>query len=176
MVRTLPFYDHWICVYYLTLYLNVLSNLFYYCFNLIRLLRCRENQSSVQRPGVRVWQGGAAHSRFLSRAVLHVLPVQLPRGRYPLISHSPTNKNKQNVTFLFLQGLAEAFLDHLWKLLQAPNQAPILRQAAAGYMGSFMARAKFLPVSYVILCSFILSNAVGFNIWSSFLAVVFYLD
>ncbi|RXN31496.1 RNA polymerase I-specific transcription initiation factor RRN3 [Labeo rohita] len=52
----------------------------------------------------------------------------------------------------FRVGLAEAFLDHLWKLLQAPNQAPILRQAAAGYMGSFMARAKFLPVSTVKAC------------------------
>ncbi|KAK2916496.1 hypothetical protein QQF64_025027 [Cirrhinus molitorella] len=52
----------------------------------------------------------------------------------------------------FRLGLAEAFLDHLWKMLQAPNQAPILRQAAAGYMGSFMARAKFLPVSTVKAC------------------------
>ncbi|XP_077069211.1 RNA polymerase I-specific transcription initiation factor RRN3 [Siphateles boraxobius] len=52
----------------------------------------------------------------------------------------------------FHLGLAEAFLDHLWKLLQGPNQPPILRQAAAGYMGSFMARAKFLPVSTVKAC------------------------
>uniref|UniRef100_A0A673IEP7 RNA polymerase I-specific transcription initiation factor RRN3-like n=1 Tax=Sinocyclocheilus rhinocerous TaxID=307959 RepID=A0A673IEP7_9TELE len=42
----------------------------------------------------------------------------------------------------FRLGLAEAFLDHLWKMLHAPNQPPVLRQAAAGYMGSFMARAK----------------------------------
>ncbi|XP_043090858.1 RNA polymerase I-specific transcription initiation factor RRN3 [Puntigrus tetrazona] len=52
----------------------------------------------------------------------------------------------------FHLGLAEAFLDHLWKMLQAPNQPPVLRQAAAGYMGSFMARAKFLPVSTVKAC------------------------
>uniref|UniRef100_A0A8C2H3M6 RNA polymerase I-specific transcription initiation factor RRN3 n=1 Tax=Cyprinus carpio TaxID=7962 RepID=A0A8C2H3M6_CYPCA len=52
----------------------------------------------------------------------------------------------------FRLGLAEAFLDHLWKMLQAPNQPPVLRQAAAGYMGSFMARAKFLPVSTVKAC------------------------
>uniref|UniRef100_A0A9J7YDA3 RRN3 homolog, RNA polymerase I transcription factor n=2 Tax=Cyprinus carpio TaxID=7962 RepID=A0A9J7YDA3_CYPCA len=37
-------------------------------------------------------------------------------------------------------------------MLQAPNQPPVLRQAAAGYMGSFMARAKFLPVSTVKAC------------------------
>ncbi|XP_063071035.1 RNA polymerase I-specific transcription initiation factor RRN3 [Engraulis encrasicolus] len=49
-------------------------------------------------------------------------------------------------------GLAEAFLDHLWKLLQSPSQPPILRQAAAGYIGSFLARAKFLPVSTVRAC------------------------
>uniref|UniRef100_A0A672QB49 RRN3 homolog, RNA polymerase I transcription factor n=1 Tax=Sinocyclocheilus grahami TaxID=75366 RepID=A0A672QB49_SINGR len=52
----------------------------------------------------------------------------------------------------FRLGLAEAFLDHLWKMFHAPNQPPVLRQAAAGYMGSFMARAKFLPVSTVKAC------------------------
>uniref|UniRef100_A0A9J8DIM5 RRN3 homolog, RNA polymerase I transcription factor n=1 Tax=Cyprinus carpio carpio TaxID=630221 RepID=A0A9J8DIM5_CYPCA len=51
-----------------------------------------------------------------------------------------------------LPGLAEVFLEHLWKMLQAHNQPPILRQAAAGYMDSFMARAKFLPVSTVKAC------------------------
>uniref|UniRef100_A0A4W4G0M6 RRN3 homolog, RNA polymerase I transcription factor n=1 Tax=Electrophorus electricus TaxID=8005 RepID=A0A4W4G0M6_ELEEL len=50
------------------------------------------------------------------------------------------------------QGLAEAFLDHLWKLLQNPSQPPITRQASASYMGSFLARAKFLPVATVKAC------------------------
>lgn len=45
------------------------------------------------------------------------------------------------------QALAEAFLDHLWKILQNPSQPAVLRQAAAGYLGSFMARAKFIPVT-----------------------------
>lgn len=45
------------------------------------------------------------------------------------------------------QGLAEGFLDHLWKQLQSPSQPSVLRQAAAGYMGSFLARAKFLPIA-----------------------------
>uniref|UniRef100_A0AAY4CBP5 RNA polymerase I-specific transcription initiation factor RRN3 n=1 Tax=Denticeps clupeoides TaxID=299321 RepID=A0AAY4CBP5_9TELE len=49
-------------------------------------------------------------------------------------------------------GLAEAFLDHLWKLLQGPSQPPVVRQAAAGYIGSFLARAKFLPVATVKAC------------------------
>lgn len=44
------------------------------------------------------------------------------------------------------QALAEAFLDHLWKVLQSVSQPAVLRQAAAGYMGSFLARAKFIPV------------------------------
>lgn len=52
----------------------------------------------------------------------------------------------------FRLGLAEAFLDHFWKQLQSPSQLPVLRQAAAGYMGSFMARAKFLPISTVKAC------------------------
>ncbi|XP_072550304.1 RNA polymerase I-specific transcription initiation factor RRN3 [Salminus brasiliensis] len=52
----------------------------------------------------------------------------------------------------FRLGLAEAFLDHLWKFLQSPSQPPVLRQAAAGYMGSFLARAKFLPIATVRAC------------------------
>uniref|UniRef100_A0A4W4G176 RRN3 homolog, RNA polymerase I transcription factor n=1 Tax=Electrophorus electricus TaxID=8005 RepID=A0A4W4G176_ELEEL len=52
----------------------------------------------------------------------------------------------------FRLGLAEAFLDHLWKLLQNPSQPPITRQASASYMGSFLARAKFLPVATVKAC------------------------
>ncbi|XP_007568372.1 RNA polymerase I-specific transcription initiation factor RRN3-like [Poecilia formosa] len=52
----------------------------------------------------------------------------------------------------FKLALAEAFLDHLWKVLQNPTQPAILRQAAAGYMGSFMARAKFVPVLTVRAC------------------------
>ncbi|KAM7372520.1 hypothetical protein PAMP_009682 [Pampus punctatissimus] len=52
----------------------------------------------------------------------------------------------------FRLALAEAFLDHLWKILQNPSQASVLRQAAAGYMGSFLARAKFIPVLTVRAC------------------------
>ncbi|XP_030646078.1 RNA polymerase I-specific transcription initiation factor RRN3 [Chanos chanos] len=52
----------------------------------------------------------------------------------------------------FRLGLAEAFLEHLWKLLQSLSQPSVLRQAAAGYMGSFLARAKFLPVITVKAC------------------------
>uniref|UniRef100_A0A8C9W5U1 RRN3 homolog, RNA polymerase I transcription factor n=1 Tax=Scleropages formosus TaxID=113540 RepID=A0A8C9W5U1_SCLFO len=52
----------------------------------------------------------------------------------------------------FRVGLAEAFLEHLWKLLQSPSQPAILRQAAAGYIGSFLARAKFVPVMTVKAC------------------------
>uniref|UniRef100_UPI0037E94A8E RNA polymerase I-specific transcription initiation factor RRN3 isoform X1 n=2 Tax=Semicossyphus pulcher TaxID=241346 RepID=UPI0037E94A8E len=52
----------------------------------------------------------------------------------------------------FRLALAEAFLDHLWKILQSPSQPAVLRQAAAGYMGSFLARAKFIPVLTVRAC------------------------
>lgn len=45
------------------------------------------------------------------------------------------------------QAFTEAFLDHQWKILQSPSQPAVLRQAAAGYLGSFLARAKFVPVS-----------------------------
>ncbi|XP_061837691.2 RNA polymerase I-specific transcription initiation factor RRN3 [Nerophis lumbriciformis] len=48
--------------------------------------------------------------------------------------------------------LAEAFLDNLWRILQNPTQPAVLRQAAAGYMGSLLARAKFIPVLTVRAC------------------------
>ncbi|XP_037834653.1 RNA polymerase I-specific transcription initiation factor RRN3 isoform X2 [Kryptolebias marmoratus] len=52
----------------------------------------------------------------------------------------------------FRLALAEAFLDHVWRILQNPSQPAILRQAAAGYLGSFLARAKFVPVLTVRAC------------------------
>ncbi|XP_077475417.1 RNA polymerase I-specific transcription initiation factor RRN3 [Stigmatopora argus] len=52
----------------------------------------------------------------------------------------------------FRLALAEAFLEHLWKILQNPSQPAVLRQAAAGYMGSFLARAKFIPVVTARAC------------------------
>uniref|UniRef100_A0A674CM29 RRN3 homolog, RNA polymerase I transcription factor n=1 Tax=Salmo trutta TaxID=8032 RepID=A0A674CM29_SALTR len=52
----------------------------------------------------------------------------------------------------FRLALAEAFLEHLWRLLQSPSHPAVLRQSAAGYMGSFLARANFLPVATVRAC------------------------
>ncbi|XP_019959908.2 RNA polymerase I-specific transcription initiation factor RRN3 [Paralichthys olivaceus] len=52
----------------------------------------------------------------------------------------------------FRLALAEAFLEHLWKILQNPSQPAVLRQAAAGFLGSFLARAKFVPVPTVRAC------------------------
>lgn len=49
-------------------------------------------------------------------------------------------------TLSCLQGFAEAFLDHLWKILQDPNNPAVIRQTAGNYIGSFLARAKFIPV------------------------------
>ncbi|CAL8272079.1 unnamed protein product [Lota lota] len=53
----------------------------------------------------------------------------------------------------FRVALAEAFLEHLWKIFQSPSYAPVLRQAAAGYIGSLLARASFLPVVTVRACT-----------------------
>lgn len=52
----------------------------------------------------------------------------------------------------FRLALSEAFLDHQWKILQSPSQMAVVRQAAAGYLGSFLARAKFVPISTVRAC------------------------
>uniref|UniRef100_UPI00398E6934 RNA polymerase I-specific transcription initiation factor RRN3 isoform X1 n=2 Tax=Pristiophorus japonicus TaxID=55135 RepID=UPI00398E6934 len=52
----------------------------------------------------------------------------------------------------FKLGLAEAFLEHLWKMMQNPNNPAVIRQAAAGYIGSFLARATYIPVITVKAC------------------------
>uniref|UniRef100_A0A3Q4H2K4 RRN3 homolog, RNA polymerase I transcription factor n=1 Tax=Neolamprologus brichardi TaxID=32507 RepID=A0A3Q4H2K4_NEOBR len=64
------------------------------------------------------------------------------------------------------RALAEAFLDHLWKILQNPSLPAVLRQAAAGYLGSFLARAKFIPLSTVRACLDLLSSWIHQYIYS----------
>ncbi|KAM5227512.1 RNA polymerase I-specific transcription initiation factor RRN3 [Ctenodactylus gundi] len=58
----------------------------------------------------------------------------------------------------FKLGFAEAFLEHLWKKLQDPNNPAIIRQAAGNYIGSFLARAKFVPLITVKSCFDLLVN------------------
>lgn len=45
--------------------------------------------------------------------------------------------------------LGVAFFDYLWKKVQNPATSSVLRQASAFYIGSFLARAKFVPLSTV---------------------------
>uniref|UniRef100_A0A1E1XGL5 Putative rna polymerase i specific transcription initiation factor rrn3 n=1 Tax=Amblyomma aureolatum TaxID=187763 RepID=A0A1E1XGL5_9ACAR len=45
--------------------------------------------------------------------------------------------------------LAVAFLDYLWKKVQNPATSSVIRQASAFYVGSFLARAKYVPLSTV---------------------------
>ncbi|XP_054955951.1 RNA polymerase I-specific transcription initiation factor RRN3-like isoform X2 [Pan paniscus] len=59
---------------------------------------------------------------------------------------------------LFNMGFAEAFLEHLWKKLQDPSNPAIIRQAAGNYIGSFLARAKFIPLITVKSCPDLLVN------------------
>ncbi|XP_028562044.2 RNA polymerase I-specific transcription initiation factor RRN3 [Podarcis muralis] len=58
----------------------------------------------------------------------------------------------------FKLGIAEAFVEHLWKMLRNPNTPAVIRQAAANYTGSFLARAKFVPVVTVKTCLDLLVN------------------
>ncbi|XP_072871286.1 RNA polymerase I-specific transcription initiation factor RRN3 isoform X1 [Chlorocebus sabaeus] len=58
----------------------------------------------------------------------------------------------------FRLGFAEAFLEHLWKKLQDPSNPAIIRQAAGNYIGSFLARAKFIPLITVKSCLDLLVN------------------
>ncbi|XP_069876415.1 RNA polymerase I-specific transcription initiation factor RRN3-like isoform X3 [Dipodomys merriami] len=58
----------------------------------------------------------------------------------------------------FKLGFAEAFLEHLWKKLQDPNNPAVIRQAAGNYIGSFLARARFVPLITVKSCLDLLVN------------------
>ncbi|XP_066238664.1 RNA polymerase I-specific transcription initiation factor RRN3 [Saccopteryx leptura] len=58
----------------------------------------------------------------------------------------------------FKLGFAEAFLEHLWRKLQDPNNPAIIRQAAGNYIGSLLARAKFIPLITVKSCLDLLVN------------------
>ncbi|PIO34595.1 hypothetical protein AB205_0095710, partial [Aquarana catesbeiana] len=60
--------------------------------------------------------------------------------------------------FIELQELTEAFLEHLWKKLQNPNNPAVIRQTAASYIGSFLSRAKFIPLVTVKACLDLLVN------------------
>ncbi|XP_058013550.1 RNA polymerase I-specific transcription initiation factor RRN3 isoform X1 [Ahaetulla prasina] len=48
--------------------------------------------------------------------------------------------------------IAEAFVEHLWKKLQNPNIPAVIRQTTGNYIGSFLARAKFIPIVTVKAC------------------------
>jgi len=61
----------------------------------------------------------------------------------------------QFVMFLlcsFDQIFANSLLDVCWKKIEKPNTPAILRQACAAYVASFIARAKFIPISAVQTC------------------------
>uniref|UniRef100_K7GB10 RRN3 homolog, RNA polymerase I transcription factor n=1 Tax=Pelodiscus sinensis TaxID=13735 RepID=K7GB10_PELSI len=58
----------------------------------------------------------------------------------------------------FKLGFAEAFLEHLWKKLQNPNTPALIRQTSGSYIGSFLARAKFIPIATVKACMDLLVN------------------
>ncbi|KAH8421224.1 hypothetical protein KR009_001757 [Drosophila setifemur] len=44
------------------------------------------------------------------------------------------------------KAFSEAFLSSLWQKVQNPNVSAIIRHAAVGYLASFLARAKFVPL------------------------------
>lgn len=44
------------------------------------------------------------------------------------------------------QTFSEAFLSSLWQKVQNPNVSAIIRHGAVGYLASFLARAKFVPL------------------------------
>ncbi|XP_036321905.1 RNA polymerase I-specific transcription initiation factor RRN3 [Rhagoletis pomonella] len=60
--------------------------------------------------------------------------------------------NTHHVQFLlfyycsFKNAIAEAFLASLWEKIKNPNVSAVIRQAAVGYIASFLARAKFVPL------------------------------
>lgn len=63
----------------------------------------------------------------------------------------PTHLSNHVQYFLFYicsfsKPFVDAFLEHLWKQFVDPNVAPVIRQSAASYMASFLARANYIPL------------------------------
>ena len=50
---------------------------------------------------------------------------------------------------LCTQELLVGFLDFLWKKVKTPMTQNVFRQAAAGYLGSFLARASYIHIRWV---------------------------
>lgn len=58
------------------------------------------------------------------------------------------------------ESIATGFFDYLWKRVIDPNTPSILRQAAVSYIGSFVARATFVPTTMMmnglsVICNFL---------------------
>eukprot|EP00117_Sycon_ciliatum_P039815 scpid50579/ scgid29360/ RNA polymerase I-specific transcription initiation factor RRN3; Transcription initiation factor IA len=58
------------------------------------------------------------------------------------------------------QSFTEGFLHLLWSKVEDVNGGAVTRQAAAAYMSSFVARAKYIPLSTVTLCLDLMSEWV----------------
>ncbi|XP_017111289.1 RNA polymerase I-specific transcription initiation factor RRN3 isoform X2 [Drosophila elegans] len=99
--------------------------------------KCRINQNSSEQ------ESGTANRLF--KILLYLFDdVLLP-------SH-----NTHHVQFVIFYvtsirfAYSEAFLNLLWQKVKNPNVSAIIRHSAVGYIASFLARAKFLPLSSVI--------------------------
>ena len=49
----------------------------------------------------------------------------------------------------FKPELSDGFIDYLWKKVQNPTIGPVFRQISSFYIGSFLARAKYISIRYV---------------------------
>ncbi|XP_035213526.1 RNA polymerase I-specific transcription initiation factor RRN3-like [Stegodyphus dumicola] len=58
----------------------------------------------------------------------------------------------------FKQDLCDGFLDYLWKKVQNPSIGPVHRQICAFYIGSLLARAKYINISTVTACFDLMCN------------------
>ncbi|GAB1607309.1 RNA polymerase I-specific transcription initiation factor RRN3-like [Argonauta hians] len=69
----------------------------------------------------------------------------------------PTHKTCHVQFFMFYMCkyhilLCDGFLDYLWKKFSNPNTEPIFRVTCSSYLGSFLARSKYIPVSSLLVC------------------------
>lgn len=55
----------------------------------------------------------------------------------------------------FKSDLSDGFIDYLWKKVQNPMIGPVFRQLSSFYIGSFLARAKYINIRYVWCINYI---------------------
>jgi hypothetical protein len=95
--------------------------------------------------------------------MLHCLNFWVWKGKFWQFgkgNFDSLEKEKIN-DFFFQNSYTDLFLNYLWRKVTNINVAANYRMAAVGYLSSFLARAKYIPIKCVVF--FIAKTTLFFN-------------